>query len=85
MKAALLNIRQKQGSLTYAVRITWLIADIEVRYHGTMGLCHAQPSLATQNPSKDSCFISHEESIHFYRLSHSELDDIEKVAVRSSL
>ncbi|GJW14797.1 hypothetical protein Tco_0018930 [Tanacetum coccineum] len=24
-------------------------------------------------------------SIHFYRLSHSELDDIEKVAVRSSL
>ncbi|GKA96632.1 putative reverse transcriptase domain-containing protein [Tanacetum coccineum] len=36
-------------------------------------------SLATQDPFKDSGFISHGRSIHFYRLSHSELDDIEKV------
>ncbi|GKG42902.1 hypothetical protein Tco_0479586, partial [Tanacetum coccineum] len=43
---------------TYAVRITWLIADIEDKYHGPSDTA-AQPSLATQDPSKDSCFISH--------------------------
>ncbi|GKE26740.1 hypothetical protein Tco_1442124 [Tanacetum coccineum] len=39
----------------------------------------------TQGLSKDSCFISHGDYTHFYRLSHSELVDIEKVAVCSSL
>ncbi|GKF92283.1 hypothetical protein Tco_0279002 [Tanacetum coccineum] len=45
----------------------------------------AQPSLATQGLSKGYCFISHGDYMHFYRLSHSELVDIEKVAVCSSL
>ncbi|GKC35612.1 hypothetical protein Tco_1047996 [Tanacetum coccineum] len=34
---------------------------------------HAQPSPATQGLSTDSCFISHGDYTHFYRLSHSEL------------
>ncbi|GKC06609.1 hypothetical protein Tco_0998219 [Tanacetum coccineum] len=32
-----------------------------------------EPSLATQNLSKDFCFISHRDYMHFYQLSHSEL------------
>ncbi|GJT17693.1 hypothetical protein Tco_0876399 [Tanacetum coccineum] len=39
----------------------------------------------SQGLSTDSCFISHGDYTHFYRLSHSELVAIEKVAVRSSL
>ncbi|GJU19728.1 hypothetical protein Tco_1153070 [Tanacetum coccineum] len=35
-----------------------LIADIEDKYHGPSDLA-AQPSLATQDPLKDSCFISY--------------------------
>ncbi|GJZ77624.1 retrovirus-related pol polyprotein from transposon TNT 1-94 [Tanacetum coccineum] len=42
-------------------------------------------SIATQGLSTDSCFISHGDYTHFYQLSHSELVDIEKVAVCSSL
>nr|GEW29802.1 retrovirus-related Pol polyprotein from transposon TNT 1-94 [Tanacetum cinerariifolium] len=42
-------------------------------------------SLATYGLSTDSCFISHRDYTYFYRLSHSELDGIEKVAVCSSL
>ncbi|GJU30893.1 hypothetical protein Tco_1174482 [Tanacetum coccineum] len=36
--------------------------------------------LATQGLSTDSCFISHGDYTYFYRLSHSELVDIEKAA-----
>ncbi|GJY82840.1 hypothetical protein Tco_0496216 [Tanacetum coccineum] len=45
----------------------------------------AQPSQSTQRSLKGFLFHFSRRSIHFYRLSHSELDDIEKVAVRSSL
>ncbi|GJT33503.1 hypothetical protein Tco_0923922 [Tanacetum coccineum] len=40
---------------------------------------------ATQGLSTESCFTSHRDYTHCYRLSHSELVDIEKVAVCSSL
>ncbi|GJY18400.1 hypothetical protein Tco_0389891, partial [Tanacetum coccineum] len=46
---------------------------------------HEQPSLPTQNLSKDFLFQLSREIIHFYRLSHSEIVDIEKMAIRSSL
>ncbi|GJX45210.1 hypothetical protein Tco_0261886 [Tanacetum coccineum] len=46
-------------------------------------LCTTLPS--NQRFSKYSCFISHGDYTHSYRLSHSELVDIEKVAVCSSL
>ncbi|GJV70080.1 hypothetical protein Tco_1485589 [Tanacetum coccineum] len=44
----------------------------------------AQTFLATQDPSKDSCFISHGDQC-ISIASHSELDDIEKVALCFSL
>nr|GEW58495.1 hypothetical protein [Tanacetum cinerariifolium] len=68
---------------TYVVRITWLIADIEDKYHGPSDILQTLPShLRSLNG-----FLFHfsQRSIHFYHLSYSELDDIEKVAVCSSL
>nr|GEU58127.1 hypothetical protein [Tanacetum cinerariifolium] len=52
--------------------------------HGPNDAMH-NPYLATQSLSTDSCFISYEDYMYFYRLSHSELVGIEKVAVCSSL
>ncbi|GJR69151.1 hypothetical protein Tco_0015216 [Tanacetum coccineum] len=44
-----------------------------------------QTFLGPHDPSMGFLFHFSRRSIHFYRLSHSELDDIEKMAVRSSL
>nr|GEX61036.1 hypothetical protein [Tanacetum cinerariifolium] len=52
--------------------------------HGPSDVMY-NPSLATQGLSSDSCFNSHGDYMHFYRLSHSELVGIEKVTVCSSL
>ncbi|GJT04777.1 hypothetical protein Tco_0839239 [Tanacetum coccineum] len=68
---------------TYAVRSTWLIADIEDKYHG--------PSNTLYNPPKplkvsQKTLVSFSRSFtHCYRPSHSELVGIEKVAVCSSI
>ncbi|GKB39542.1 hypothetical protein Tco_0884484 [Tanacetum coccineum] len=45
-------------------------------------VCSEETTPPTRKLSK---MFSQKRSIHFYRLSHSELDDIEKVAVCSSL
>ncbi|GJV00725.1 hypothetical protein Tco_1329995, partial [Tanacetum coccineum] len=60
-----LTLEQTQQGVSYEVS-SWT----QCRY--------AQPSLATQGLSIDSCFISHRDYTYFYRLSHSELVDIEK-------
>ncbi|GJX14231.1 hypothetical protein Tco_0205989 [Tanacetum coccineum] len=93
-----MELRPKDQSIKWDIRLrqasteqTHKDASDEVLdiHHGPIDAKHnppdAQPSLATQGLSKDSCFISHGDYTHFYRLSHSELVGIEKVAVCSSL
>nr|GEY87639.1 hypothetical protein [Tanacetum cinerariifolium] len=67
---------------TYVIRNTKPLSGIEDSRHGPSDAMH-NASLTTQGPSTDCCFISHGDYTHFYRLCHSELVDIEKVA-RSS-
>ncbi|GKB52825.1 hypothetical protein Tco_0903578 [Tanacetum coccineum] len=67
----------RNGVDTYAVRITWLIADIEDKYHGPSDTLHK--TLPSYSRSlKGFLFHFSRRSIQFYRLSHSELVDIEK-------
>ncbi|GJW53404.1 hypothetical protein Tco_0097489 [Tanacetum coccineum] len=63
----------------------YLLNSVEVLRLSWTQWRYAQPSLVTQDLSMDSCFISHGDYAHFYQLSQSELVDIEKVAVCSSL
>ncbi|GKC15584.1 hypothetical protein Tco_1012366 [Tanacetum coccineum] len=74
-----LTLEQTQQGVSYEVSV---FSDIEDS-HGPSDAMHNP--LATQGLSTDSCFISHGDYTYFYRLSHSELVDIEKVAVCSSL
>ncbi|GJQ95907.1 hypothetical protein Tco_0007046 [Tanacetum coccineum] len=68
-----LTLEQTQQGVSYEVSV---LSDIE-DCHGPSDAIDNPPK-ATQGLSKDSCFISHGDYTHFYRLSHSELVDIEK-------
>ncbi|GJX45304.1 hypothetical protein Tco_0261980 [Tanacetum coccineum] len=76
--------RDKAGSMIQAIdkqlkirRIMWSLEKfVGGRPYEVMDLVTL--SLATQGLSTDSCFISHGDYTYFYRLSYSELVDIEK-------
>ncbi|GJV79173.1 retrotransposon protein, putative, ty1-copia subclass [Tanacetum coccineum] len=68
---------------TYAVRITWLIADIEDKYHRPSDTLHNPPIYSSS--SKDFCSFLWS-SIHFLSsLSLPSLDDIDKVADQAKM
>ncbi|GKB22847.1 hypothetical protein Tco_0862248 [Tanacetum coccineum] len=70
-----LTLEQTQQGVSYEVSV---LSDIEDS-HGPSDAMHNLPS--NQRFSKYSCFISHGDYTHFYRLSHSELVDIEKMEI----
>ncbi|GKA05134.1 hypothetical protein Tco_0684254 [Tanacetum coccineum] len=72
-----LTLEQTQQGVSYEVSISieGVLSDIEDD-HGPSDAMHNP--LATQGLSTDTCFISHGDYTYFYRLSHSELVDIEK-------
>ncbi|GKB64028.1 retrovirus-related pol polyprotein from transposon TNT 1-94 [Tanacetum coccineum] len=78
------TLGKKPGSLHNLSVITKMINILKTGHHGPSDARHNPPH-PLQNLSTDFCLISPRRSTHFYRLSHSEIVDIEKVAVCSSL
>ncbi|GJT86268.1 hypothetical protein Tco_1067985 [Tanacetum coccineum] len=65
-----LNIRQKPGLYTCCQNHMVKVADIEEKYHGPSDTLHNPPT--TSRSLKGFLFhFSNEDTIHFYRLSHS--------------
>ncbi|GKC99277.1 hypothetical protein Tco_1169552 [Tanacetum coccineum] len=81
-KEALLTLRQKPGQyICYQQHLSCCLV-LKIVIMDPVMRCTTLPS---HSKSERLCFKTHGDYTHFYRLSHSELVGIEKVAISSSL